>query len=161
MRASRYAFGSAKASPPVLHSLILTDLPISQPHSPTEHHSVRALNLLCHPNPNNIAGTGIFNLFPIAYTFRSLLRGRLTQGRRTLPWKPWIFGEKDSHLLYRYSCHASSLVYAPILLTVYLHRIYYALLPCLATSMILALYFSPINYQRKFPRLVSCYALFK
>lgn len=44
---------------------------------------------------------GIFNLLPIAYAFLPGLRGRLTQGRRTLPWKPWIFGEEDFHLLYR------------------------------------------------------------
>ena len=27
-----------------------------------------------------------------------ILRPRLTQGRSALPWKPWIFGRKDSHL---------------------------------------------------------------
>ena len=29
---------------------------------------------------------------------RPRLRPRLTQGRSALPWKPWIFGLKDSHL---------------------------------------------------------------
>lgn len=53
-----------------------------------------------------LGGTGIFNLFPIVYAFRPRLRGRLTQGRRALPWKPWIFGEEDFHFLYRYLCHA-------------------------------------------------------
>ena len=44
------------------------------------------------------------NLLSIDYAFRPRLRIRLTLGGRTLPRKPWIFGEEDSHLLYRYSC---------------------------------------------------------
>ena len=39
-----------------------------------------------------------FNLLSIDYVFRPRLRSRLTQGRSALPWKPWIFGLKDSHL---------------------------------------------------------------
>ena len=38
------------------------------------------------------------NLLSIGYGFRPLLRPRLTQGRSALPWKPWIFSRKDSHL---------------------------------------------------------------
>ena len=38
------------------------------------------------------------HLFSIGYAFRPLLRSRLTQGRSALPWNPWIFGRKDSHL---------------------------------------------------------------
>ena len=38
------------------------------------------------------------NLLSIGYAFLPLLRPRLTQGRSALPWKPWIFGLKDSHL---------------------------------------------------------------
>ena len=37
-------------------------------------------------------------LLSIGYVFPPLLRPRLTQGRSALPWKPWIFGRKDSHL---------------------------------------------------------------
>ena len=37
------------------------------------------------------------HLFSIGYGFRPRLRPRLTQGRSALPWKPWIFGLKDSH----------------------------------------------------------------
>lgn len=44
------------------------------------------------------------NLLPIGYASRPRLRGRLTQGRLTLPWKPWAYGEEVSHPLYRYSC---------------------------------------------------------
>ncbi len=38
------------------------------------------------------------HLFPISYGSRPRLRPRLTQGRSALPWNPWIFGRKDSHL---------------------------------------------------------------
>ena len=43
-------------------------------------------------------GAGILNLLSIGYAFPPLLRPRLTQGRSALPWKPWIFGQEDSHL---------------------------------------------------------------
>ena len=39
-----------------------------------------------------------FNLLSIDYGSRPRLRPRLTQGRSAFPWKPWIFGLKDSHL---------------------------------------------------------------
>ena len=62
---------------------------------------VRTLNLLRHPIVIAYGGAGIFNLLSIAYAFQPRLRDRLTQGRRALPWKPWIFGEGDFHPLYR------------------------------------------------------------
>ena len=37
------------------------------------------------------------NLLSIAYAFRPELRSRLTQGGRTFPWKPWVYGLRDSH----------------------------------------------------------------
>ena len=43
------------------------------------------------------------NLSSIDYAFRPRLRVRLTLGGFTVPRKPWVFGEQDSHLLYRYS----------------------------------------------------------
>ena len=39
-----------------------------------------------------------FNLLSIDYVFRPCLRSRLTQSRSALLWKPWIFGQEDSHL---------------------------------------------------------------
>ena len=39
------------------------------------------------------------NLLSIGYVSRPRLRPRLSQGRSALPWKPWIFGHKDSHLI--------------------------------------------------------------
>ena len=59
-----------------------------QLHRPTDNPIVRTLHLLRHPVVIALDGTGIFNLFSIAYAFRPWLRDRLTQGRRTLPWKP-------------------------------------------------------------------------
>ena len=37
-------------------------------------------------------------LLSIGSAFRLRLRSRLPQGRSALPWNPWIFGRKDSHL---------------------------------------------------------------
>ena len=45
---------------------------------------------------------GILTVSAIGLAFRLILRSRLTQGRLTLPWKPWSFGESASHALYRY-----------------------------------------------------------
>ena len=39
-----------------------------------------------------------FNATTSGYASRPRLRPRLTQGRSALPWNPWIFGRKDSHL---------------------------------------------------------------
>ena len=39
-----------------------------------------------------------FNQLSIDYASQPRLRSRLTQGRSALPWKPRIFGRKDSHL---------------------------------------------------------------
>ena len=131
---------------------------------PRTYPTVRMLQLLRQPITIVLGGAGIFNLLSIAYAFRPRLRDRLTQGRRALPWKPWIFGEEDFHFLYRYSCHAFSLVSAPALLTVHLRRTNYALLPLILIqyeSVSSALCFSPVYYRRKASRLVSCYALFK
>ena len=52
------------------------------------------------PCPRSSVHEGCRNLhlLSIGYAFLPLLRPRLTQGRSALPWKPWIFGLKDSHL---------------------------------------------------------------
>ena len=42
------------------------------------------------------------NLSSIDYAFRPRLRVRLTLGGFTVPRKPWVCGEQDSHLLSRY-----------------------------------------------------------
>ena len=58
------------------------------------------------------AGAGILNLLSIVYALRPRLRSRLTLRGRTLLRKPWVYGERELHPLYRYSClhsHLSSL----------------------------------------------------
>ena len=50
------------------------------------------------------AGAGIFNLLCIDYALRPHLSSRLTLGGRTWPRKPWVYGDQNSHLVYRYSC---------------------------------------------------------
>ena len=122
------------------------------------------LHSLCHPITIVLGGVGIFNLLPITYAFPPRLRGRLTQGRRALPWKPSAFGEEDSHFLYRVlmPCILTSMrstapcgtASTPIL------RSPTTPYKCM-TSAISVLCFSPVYYRRKVSRLVSCYALFK
>ena len=53
---------------------------------------------LC-PHSSVISQCRNINLLSIGYAFRPRLRPRLTQGRSALPWIPWIFGHKDSHLI--------------------------------------------------------------
>ena len=50
------------------------------------------------------AGAGIFNLLCIRYALRPRVSSRLTLGGRTWPRKPWVYGDQDSHQVYRYSC---------------------------------------------------------
>jgi hypothetical protein len=52
---------------------------------------------------------GNINPFPIDYAFLPRLRGRLTLLRLTLSRNPWIFGDRVSHSVYRYSCQHSHL----------------------------------------------------
>ena len=54
--------------------------------------------LLTCPHSSVILQYRNINLLSIGYGSRPHLRPRLTQGRSALPWKPWIFGRKDSHL---------------------------------------------------------------
>ena len=53
-----------------------------------------------HMRPRSSVYVWYWNLnqLSIGYAFQPDLRSRLTQGRSALPWKPWIFGLKDSHL---------------------------------------------------------------
>ena len=44
------------------------------------------------------------NLLCIDYALRPHLSSRLTLGGRTWPRKPWVYGDQNSHLVYRYSC---------------------------------------------------------
>ena len=44
------------------------------------------------------------DLLGIDYALRPRLSSRLTLGGRTCPRKPWVYGDRDSHPVYRYSC---------------------------------------------------------
>ena len=143
---------------------MLADLPTSPSQNVTDTSNRPRASLT--PSTHHIAlgGAGIFNLLAIAYAFRPRLRSRLTQGRRTLPWKPWVFGEGDFHPLYRLlmpcilTSMRSSTPYGipstPILRSPTAH-------PLQGEPAISALCFSPGYYRRRVSRLVSCYALFK
>ena len=52
-----------------------------------------------HMRPCSSAPVQYRNLHLLSFGYASppRLRPRLTQGRSALPWKPWIFGQGDSH----------------------------------------------------------------
>ena len=54
--------------------------------------------ILLRPYISDVTWYRNLNLLSIGYASRPRLRPRLTQGRSALPWNPWIFGLKDSHL---------------------------------------------------------------
>ncbi len=66
------------------------------------------LSVLSHFFPRPSIGSNAtrwyrnINLLSIDYAFRPRLRVRLTLGGFTVPRKPWVCGEQDSHLLSRY-----------------------------------------------------------
>ena len=60
--------------------------------------SFRARAFHMRPHSSGTMQYRNINLLSIGYAFRPGLRPRLPQGRSALPWKPWIFGRKDSHL---------------------------------------------------------------
>ena len=101
------------------------------------------------------------HLLSIGYDSRPRLRPRLTQGRSALPWKPWIFGRKDSHLslathsgiLSSYPSTAPSGTASSVLRMLLYHS------HCESTASVSC--FSPGHFRRRNSRLVSCYALFE
>ena len=101
------------------------------------------------------------NLLSIDYAFLPRLRPRLTQGRSALPWKPWIFGRKDSHLslathsgiLSSYPSTAPFGTASSVLRMLLYHS------HCESTASVSC--FSPGHFRRRNSRLVSCYALFE
>ena len=101
------------------------------------------------------------NLLSIGYAFRPRLRSRLPQGRSALPWNPWIFGRKDSHLpLATHSGILSSRLSTAPSGTASSWR------QCSSTDVLLhpaasAACFSPGHFRRRTSRPVSCYALFE
>ena len=105
-----------------------------------------------------------FNLLSIDYASLPRLRPRLPQGRSALPWNPWIFGRKDSHLPLAthsgiLSCSLSTkpLSFASSFPTMLL----YQPVPFRSDSSASVLHFSPGHFRRTTSRLVSYYALFQ
>ena len=97
----------------------------------------------------------------IGYASQPRLRSRLPQGRSALPWNPWIFGRKDSHLpLATHSGILSSRLSTAPSGTASSWR------QCSSTDVLLhpaasAACFSPGHFRRRTSRPVSCYALFE
>ena len=56
-------------------------------------------SLLCMSVYLNLLRLRILYRMCIDYAFRPRLSSRLTQGGRTCPWNPWIFGHYDSHAI--------------------------------------------------------------
>ena len=102
------------------------------------------------------------NLFSIDYAFRPRLRSRLTQGRSALPWKPWIFGRKDSHL--PLATHSGILSSRSSTAPCRCRFVETSMLPYQSTyvdSLASVSGFSPGHFRRGTSRLVSYYALFE
>ena len=94
---SAYGLGITSGLPPA-------DLPTGHPRACT-HYSGSAITFpSASPHRSNARWRyRNINLLSIGYAFRPRLRARLTLGGFTVPRKPWVFGEQDSHLFYRYS----------------------------------------------------------
>lgn len=82
------------------------DLPTRQPtHLDKVYRSLAALTFSVTSKLKHLqAGTGILNQLCIDYSLRPRLSSRLTLGGRTLPRKPWVYGDTDSNRVYRYLC---------------------------------------------------------
>ena len=101
------------------------------------------------------------NLLSIDYALRPRLRIRLTLGGRTFPRKPWVFGDRNSHPVFRYSClhghlyavHLRFLIGFNPHTTLFYHSI--------ATVRGFGFKLSPDHLRRRTTRPVSYYALFK
>ena len=76
------------------HGFSFGTAPLLAPVSPFP-----ARDHLLRPHSSVYTGYRNFNLLSIGYGSRPRLRPRLSQGRSALPWKPWIFGHKDSHFI--------------------------------------------------------------
>ena len=62
-------------------------------------------------HPSHLIWSRNINLVPIDYGFRPRLRGRLTLRGLALRRNPWIFGDRVSHSVCRYSCQHSHFRY--------------------------------------------------
>ena len=104
------------------------------------------------------------NQLPIGYALQPDLRGRLTQGRLPLPWKPLVFGGRGSHPSFRYLYLHSLFLHLQCPSRVHLHR-HKECSPTTRTSWCgskASVYrLAPLHYLRTGARPVSYYALFQ
>ena len=131
------------------------------PLAPVFSFPARALRLC--PHSSVCMRCRNLNLLSIDYAFRPRLRSRLTQGRSALPWKPRIFGRKDSHL--PLATHSGILSPKPStapfgtassVFGMLLYHSYIRMNPKLRCRVL-----APVHFRRRTSRLVSCYALFE
>ena len=104
----------------------------------------------------------ILRQLSVGYAFRPRLRPRLTQGRSALPWKPWTFGRKDSHL--PLATHSGILPSRPSTAPCRCRFPETSMLPYQSPegdSLASASGFSPGHFRRGTSRPVSYYALFE
>ena len=103
------------------------------------------------------------NLFPINYAFRPCLRDRLTLRGLPLLRKPWAYGDKVFHLVYRYSCQHTLFCFLQHPSRDTFAGWQNAPLPstpkCGSIASVMCL--APLNFRRGPARPVSCYAFFK
>ena len=126
------------------------------------HPHRRSATLLRPSSRNHPCWYRNVRLFPIDYAFQPRLRGRLTLSRLSLPRNPWVYGDKDFHLVYRYSCQhqlLSTLQYSSRYTFTAADN---TRLPiCKAYPVASVHDLDPLNFRRGFARPVSCYAFFK
>jgi hypothetical protein len=99
----------------------------------------------------------------IDYALRPRLSSRLTLGGRTLPRKPYPYGDADFNRIYRYSCLDSHFQKLHHRLPLWLQCRWNAflLLDHKIESTTSVDILSPDHFRRKLSRWVSYYALFK
>jgi len=97
----------------------------------------------------------------IDYAFRPRLRPRLTLGGFTFPRKPWAYGDRDSHPVYRYSSRHMHFHTLHDSLQNRFSAEWNALLPHAKRVRSFGSQLIPDHYRRQTPRPVSYYALFK
>ena len=114
------------------------------------------------PRSSDCARYWILSQLSVGYASRPRLRSRLTQGRSALPWKPWIFGRKDSHL--PLATHSGILSSRPSTAPCRCGFAETSMLPYQSTfvdSLASVSGFSPGHFRRGTSRPVSYYALFE
>jgi hypothetical protein len=89
----------------------------------TYHHfrSVAQVTFFVPACFNAHTGAGILTCSSSHYALRPRLRSRLTPGGLTWPGKPWVFGDKVSHFVYRYSLWHNLSSALQCILSVHLH----------------------------------------